>query len=87
MGRSIDWSAAVRFPAGTRDISLLYSVDKGFGAQLASYPIDNGASFPRDKAAAARSSLTSINSGANPIPRPSWYSTQLLKLGDHLCRI
>jgi hypothetical protein len=36
------WTTGVRFLAGARDISLLYSVQTGYGAHLASYPVGTG---------------------------------------------
>jgi hypothetical protein len=46
------WRAGVRFPA-VRHFSLLYSVRTGSGANLASYPVGSGGSFPGDKAVGA----------------------------------
>jgi hypothetical protein len=43
----------VRFPAGARDFSLLYSVQTGHEAHPASYPMGTGGSFPGGKAAGA----------------------------------
>jgi hypothetical protein len=45
------WTAGVRFPAGTRHISPLHSVQTGSGAHPAFYPNGTGGPFPRGKAA------------------------------------
>jgi hypothetical protein len=39
----------VRFPVGTRDFSLLYSVQTSSGAHPTSYPMGIGGSFPEVK--------------------------------------
>jgi hypothetical protein len=41
----------VRFPAGARDFSLLYSVQMGSGARVASYWMGTGGYFPGVRAA------------------------------------
>jgi hypothetical protein len=43
----------IRFPAGARDFSLFHSIQTGFGAHPASYPIGTGGSFPKGKTAEA----------------------------------
>jgi hypothetical protein len=41
-----DWRILVRFPAGARDISLLYSTHTGSGTQSALYLVGTGCCFP-----------------------------------------
>jgi hypothetical protein len=43
----------VRFPAGTRDSSLLHNVHTDPGAHPASYPMGTGGCFPGGKAVGA----------------------------------
>jgi hypothetical protein len=45
-GRDTGWAVEVRFLAGTKDFSLLYSVETGSGAHPAPYSIGTGGSFP-----------------------------------------
>jgi hypothetical protein len=40
------WTAGIRFPAGVRHFSLLYSIQTDSGAHSASCPVGNGGSFP-----------------------------------------
>jgi hypothetical protein len=40
--QAVGWTTGVRFLAGARDFLLLYSVQTGYGAHLASYPIGMG---------------------------------------------
>jgi hypothetical protein len=47
------WTAEVRFPAGERDFSLLYSGQIESGVDQASYPMGTLGSFPGDNAAGA----------------------------------
>jgi hypothetical protein len=44
---AMSWTAGVRFPARARNISLFHSVQTGFGAHPAFYPVVTGGSFPR----------------------------------------
>jgi hypothetical protein len=43
------WTVGIRFPVGTKDFSLLHSIQTRSGGYPASYPMDAVASFPRDK--------------------------------------
>jgi hypothetical protein len=47
------WTAGVQFPAGTRDFSLLHSVQTDSRAHPASYTRRTEGSFPGGKAAGA----------------------------------
>jgi hypothetical protein len=47
-----DWGVGVRIPV-VQEFSLLHVVQKDSGAHLASYPMDNGGTFPGGKAAGA----------------------------------
>jgi hypothetical protein len=49
--RATGWTARIRFPAATRDIFLLHSVQTSFGAHPASYSMDTGGSIRRGKTA------------------------------------
>jgi hypothetical protein len=53
VGVAMGWTAGVRSPAGTVDLSLLRRVQPGSGAQPASYPMGTGGSFPDGKVAGA----------------------------------
>jgi hypothetical protein len=70
----------VRFRAETRDVSLLQSVQTGFGAHSASYPTGTGGCFPRINAAQA-SSIEVKNRGViTPLLHVSlWHSDRLIK--------
>jgi hypothetical protein len=41
------WTAGVQFPAGERYFHFLHSVQTGYGAYIASYPMDIGVLFLR----------------------------------------
>jgi hypothetical protein len=63
--------AGVRFPAGTRDFSLLHSVQTGSGAHPASYIMGTGGYFPvklpwREADHSPRSNAEVNNGGAIP---------------------
>jgi hypothetical protein len=45
------WKAGVKFLAGTRDFSVLYSIKTGSKAHPASYPMGTGGSIPKGKVA------------------------------------
>jgi hypothetical protein len=47
------WNAGVLFPAASRNVSLLHSVQTSSGAHPASYPMGMGGSFPKGEAARA----------------------------------
>jgi hypothetical protein len=49
IGIATGWTTGVRLPTGTRDFSLLYSVQTGSEAHPASYPMGIGGSFPGGK--------------------------------------
>jgi hypothetical protein len=57
LDRSVDiatsWKAGVRFPARATNIFLFHSVQSGFGAHPAFYPVGTWGSFPGGKVAGA----------------------------------
>jgi hypothetical protein len=55
--RAMSSTAGVRYPAGVRDFSFLYSVQAGSGARPASPPMGAGGCFPGDKTTGAWSLL------------------------------
>jgi hypothetical protein len=66
------WTAWVRFPEAKRDISLLHSVQTGFGDHPASYSMDTGG-FPQG---------LEVKNGGTVSPLlhvPSSHNAQLLK--------
>jgi hypothetical protein len=44
--KATDWKARVRFPAVTRDFSILLNVQTGSGARPAYYPMGTEGLFP-----------------------------------------
>jgi hypothetical protein len=55
VGIETGWTSGIRFPAGSRNVFLLYSAQTGLGAQSAFYSMGTGGSFPGGKAVGARS--------------------------------
>jgi hypothetical protein len=61
------WTAEVRFPAGSRDISLFHSVQIGSGVLSASFPLGTGALPPGREADHSLPSTAAVkNDGAIP---------------------
>jgi hypothetical protein len=58
----VGWTTGVLLPAGTRDFSLLHSVETGSGAHPASYPMSNGVLPPGVKRRGYEADL-------HPVPR------------------
>jgi hypothetical protein len=46
VGIATGWTARIRFPVGSKDFSLLYSVQNGSGAHPTSYPMSTRGSIP-----------------------------------------
>jgi hypothetical protein len=51
--RATGWTAGVLFPTGSRDFSVLHSIQPGYGIHPASYPKGIRDSSPGGKAAGA----------------------------------
>jgi hypothetical protein len=63
------WTAGVRFMSGARNVSLLHSVQTGFGTDPASYPMGTGAlcpglNWPESEAVHSLPSRAEVKSGA-----------------------
>jgi hypothetical protein len=78
------WAAGVRFLARVKDLSLTHSVQTGYGAHPAFYPINTGGSFPWVKLPGIEidhspPSSAEVKNGRAIYPLPRLHSTVLNK--------